>query len=213
MKTLKITFLLILILALAINLGYCANEHKGKDEDKGKGGDKTIEIKEKKEHPVHSENQGRRNLIKKQQEESIVRENQPEREIYGRPFEGSVAREQNIIIGDLEKSLEKLDHARWAYNPNDQRGQGNMGKPDMIAPYGHDKDSDRKELYGNRGRVIKTTVPEPPAPEPTPPPAPEPTPPPAPEPPPVPQPTPPPAPTPPPEPTPDPGQPVPQPPF
>ena len=29
-----------------------------------------------------------------------------------------------------------------------------MGKVDMLDPFGHDKDSDRKELYGNNGRPI-----------------------------------------------------------
>ncbi|MGE5279828.1 MAG: hypothetical protein ACM3L6_03680 [Deltaproteobacteria bacterium] len=63
-----------------------------------------------------------------------------------------------------EKALAKLEHARWAYNPNDTRGQGNMGKVDMLDPYGQDKDSDRLALYGNRGRVIREVV----EPEPTP---------------------------------------------
>ena len=66
-----------------------------------------------------------------------------------------------------------------------------MGRPDMLNPYGHDKDSDRLELYGNRGRVIKEVEPAP-EPEPEPEPVPEPDP----------QPTPDPEPTPPPEPDP-----------
>lgn len=51
--------------------------------------------------------------------------------------------------------VEALNRARWSYNPHDTRGQGNMGKPDMLDPFGHDKDSDRKELYGNNGRPIR----------------------------------------------------------
>jgi hypothetical protein len=92
------------------------------------------------------------------------------------------------ILKDVKMALAKLDHSRWSYNPNDDRGQGNMGKVTMLDPYGHDKDSDRMELYGNRGRAIRAEpvpVPEPtPAPEPVPEPipipepAPEPTPPP-----------------------------------
>jgi hypothetical protein len=48
-----------------------------------------------------------------------------------------------------------LNRARWSHNPHDTRGQGNMGKVDMLDPFGHDKDSDRKELYGNNGRPIR----------------------------------------------------------
>ncbi|HEX9780634.1 MAG TPA: hypothetical protein VGB20_05400 [bacterium] len=53
------------------------------------------------------------------------------------------------------------------YNPNDTRGQGNMGKPDMRDPYGHDKDRDRSET-GNQGRVIRVTDDPEPDPEPDP---------------------------------------------
>jgi hypothetical protein len=65
------------------------------------------------------------------------------------------------------------NYSRWSYNPHDERGQGNMGKPDMVAPYGHDKDSDRLELTGSRGKVIRSAEP-PPEPEPPPDPEPEP---------------------------------------
>ena len=83
-----------------------------------------------------------------------------------------------VFSSKVEDSLSKLENSKWFYNPKDERGQGNMGKPDMLDPYGHDKDSDRMELYGNRGRVIKPEPPpEPPPPEP-PPPEPEPEPPP-----------------------------------
>lgn len=77
----------------------------------------------------------------------------------------------------LRQEQSRQERSRWWYNPNDDRGQGNMGKVTMLSPYGQDKDSDRMELYGNRGRVIRTEpVPEPP-PEPTPePPPPEPDP-------------------------------------
>ena len=94
-------------------------------------------------------------------------------------------------LHDLQKSLEKLKGSKWWYNPHDERGQGNNGKPDMLDPYGHDKDSDRKELYGNRGRKIREVEPEPPQPPPFPepePPLPEPEPGPEPDPPPLPEP-------------------------
>ena len=102
------------------------------------------------------------------------------------------------MLHNLEKSLRKLHRARWAYNPKDTRGQGNMGNVDMLDPFGHDKDSDRKELCGSNSRVIKVIEPEPP-PEPELPPEIEPEPPPE-----DPEPDPPPDPEPPPEPDPDP---------
>jgi hypothetical protein len=46
-----------------------------------------------------------------------------------------------------------LGKARWSFNPHDERGQGNMGKPRMRDPYGHDKDSGREK--SERGRPIK----------------------------------------------------------
>lgn len=68
---------------------------------------------------------------------------------------------QKQMMGDLDQSLKKLAKAQWTNNPNDDRGQGNNGKPDMLDPFGHGKDSNRKELYGNNGRVIKDQQPVP----------------------------------------------------
>ena len=120
----------------------------------------------------------------------------------------SFDRERNkhdTILKELDSSLRKLEHARWDFNPSDERSQGNKGKVDMLAPYGHDKNSDRKKLCGNNGRVIKEIEPTPvPEPEPTPVPEPEPTPVPEPEPTPVPEPEPTPVPEPEPTPVPEP---------
>jgi hypothetical protein len=90
--------------------------------------------------------------------------------------------ERKATLTSAQNALQKLERSSWWFNPNDTRGQGNMGNVIMLAPYGQDKDSDRLELYGNRGRVIKSEstpepVPEPvPEPEPTPDPTPNPTP-------------------------------------
>jgi len=70
----------------------------------------------------------------------------------GRRNSGNVKNEKEKRTIDL---LGALDRARWSYNSHDDRGQGNMGKVDMLDPFGHDKDSDRKELYGNNGRPIR----------------------------------------------------------
>ena len=125
--------------------------------------------------------------------------------------ENQRGQKQEVQRNLLRQERARQEHSRWWYNPNDDRGQGNMGQVTMLSPYGHDKDSNRMELYGNRGRVIKAEpAPEPPSPvpnpeptpipEPTPTPTPEPTPTPAP----APEPTPTPAPAPEPAPTPEP---------
>ena len=107
------------------------------------------------------------------------------------------------------KNLNKSEHSRWDYNPRDDRRQGNRSIHDMLDPYGHDKDSDRKALYGNNGRIIREPLPDP---EPDPLPDPDPEPDPVPEPEPTPDPVPEPEPTPTPEPEPDP-DPIPEMPF
>lgn len=56
-------------------------------------------------------------------------------------------------VDELLKSLNKMEKARWDYNPHDTRGQGNMGKVDMRSPYGFDKNSGREG--SERGRPIR----------------------------------------------------------
>ncbi len=93
-----------------------------------------------------------------------------------RRMERAIRKNEKVMIRGLGASLRKLDKARWSYHPRDDRGQGNMGKVDMLDPFGHNKDSDRKELYGNRGRVIREIIEPDPPPEPEPDPIPEPEP-------------------------------------
>jgi len=99
-----------------------------------------------------------------------------------RPGRGAEQRllnqQRKAALTSAQNALNKLDRSSWRYNPNDTRGQGNMGNVIMIAPYGHDKDSDRLALYGNRGRVITVEptpdpIPEDPTPDPIPDPIPE----------------------------------------
>ena len=142
-------------------------------------------------HPVHVPDRARGHGAALRRELSISRERQqvtmrqrlPDQNALRRIVRDTGHRSEKRdvrLMKSLNEAISKLEHSRWAYNPHDDRGQGNMGSVDMIAPYGHDKDSDRKELYGNRGRVIRAVEPTPPpepTPEPTPPPEPVPEPP------------------------------------
>ena len=74
-----------------------------------------------------------------------------------------------VLAGSAANSAGK----GFAYHPIDTRGQGNMGKPCMRDPYGHDKDRDRLET-GNQGRPVECVAPvSEPTPEPEPDPEPE----------------------------------------
>lgn len=205
----RYTEFILIVLILVISAAFsCAepghegdNPGKGQDDPgKGMGHDKIIQEKDN-GRPLHPEGKGyikhlNHQLLQPQainapriiNAESIIRAQGPE--VSGVSYEVFEKGEKE----ELNNYFEEFEHAKWWYNPHDPRGQGNMGRPDMIAPYGHDKDSDRLELYGNRGRVIKDEQPQPP-PEPEPPP-PEPSPEPEPEPP-TPEPEPPPKPEPP----------------
>jgi len=224
MKALKI----ILIIGVIILLGLSPAWSAPKDKDKENNGQGQEKQEQKEEVRQPKDNQGKRNehiseVVREQLTEKPSREiNNTAKEQARLIREGAIesdaskagrkdsliAREkqEKNILNDAKTALEKLENSRWAYNPNDTRGQGNMGRVTMIAPYGHDKDSDRMELYGNRGRVIRSE-PEPtptPEPEPTSTPEPEPTPTPTPEPESTPTPTPTPVPTPTPTPEPEP---------
>ena len=184
MKLWKVTLIMVLITALSLGVAYAAPKDK---DDPGQGKGQSIE-RTHPESPGRALGKDKQSRVKLQAQIRQFRTLTVGKRISIRPS----AREQNEqILKKLQESLAKLERSRWAYNPNDTRGQGNMGRPAMISPYGQDKDSDRLALYGNRGRVIKE-------PEPTPTPPPEPVP----EPTPIPEPTPDPTPTPPPEPDP-----------
>ncbi len=232
MKTLKVILIVGVVILLGLSLAWSAPKDKDK-ENNGQGQEKQ-ELKE--EARQSNDNQGKRNehipeAAAKQLTETpshevnnigkeqahLIREGAIESGVdKTEKKDSSMAKEkqEKNTLNDAKTALEKLENSRWAYNPNDTRGQGNMGQVAMIAPYGHDKDSDRMELYGNRGRVIRpeptpTPTPEPeptpaPQPEPTPTPTPEPEPTPAPQPEPTPTPTPTPEPTPTPTPEPEP---------
>lgn len=205
MKLFKVTskiFVVIMICSLFTATVYAAkkqdrtklskpkNESKKNNSNANNGKQKTLPSIEKKQVK-------QKNIIKKDINHDM-------RMLYKQSIQKQKKHSQNAnsqknktILNSLTKALSKLHTARYNYNPNDTQEQGNMGKVNMLDPYGHDKDSDRMELYGNRGRAIKEPVIEP---EPEPQPEPEPEPQPEPEPEPQPEPEPEPLPEPPPEP-------------
>lgn len=168
-KTFKVILGLAVVMALALNPLYAAPKEGKVNKGKAKG---------------HAISQGRRNT----HNDSIQRNHalkadfrQNRRKVYQPAIQRQAVhgRENKQLLEGLESALGKFEHSKWFYNPHDDRGQGNMGKVDMLDPYGHDKDSDRLALYGNRGRVIRIVEP---LPEPEPPPSQEPPPEPEPEP-------------------------------
>lgn len=115
----------------------------------------------------HSENKGRtqqiQEAIAKQARRNEVQRNRDARNI--RDHQPAV--NHNSDGNNRSKTnTAKSENGKWWKHPFDTRGQGNNGTPRMLNPYGFDKDSDRKELYGNNGRPIKEKedVPEEPAP-------------------------------------------------
>ena len=196
MKLFKTLLAVILVIFLIVQPAFSAPKGDGNGNGKAKGHDKFEEPKPQKEHKNHkAEDKGlkRGHLINHAQKQSTTAASCPEPQ---KSFVGNkhiIQSEMQLTLKNLQGVLQKLQHSKWWYNSHPESQGGNMGKPEKLDPYGHDKDSDRMELYGNRGRVIKTPVSEP-EPEPTlPPPEPEPEPEPTPPPPePEPEPTPPP---------------------
>jgi len=222
------------IVALAFTVTYCDAKPNGEKPNNGKSNAQQQDHKSEKNNPSQNEPKKADNPIKSPNAKSLtatppsitirtksisrdkdasqtkaLRPNVQRR--FDHQISHNVQKRNQTLIKDLNRSLLKLNNSKWSYNPHDDRGQGNMGKVDMLDPFGHDKDSNRKILYGNNGRVIKQIAPEPepepdpiPEPEPQPDPIPEPVPEPEPEPLPEPAPEPAPAPDPIPEPAPEP---------
>jgi membrane protein involved in colicin uptake len=92
----------------------------------------------------------------RQQDRRLEAESQrggSERSLERRHEPGERKEHAKVQVASLVDSLNKLEHARWSYNPHDTRGQGNMGKVDMRDPFGFDKDSGREGA--ERGRPIR----------------------------------------------------------
>ncbi len=137
-------------------------ENQGNAKGKGDHGnsENSVEKSRSQEHSSRSSNNGessassvsntqRRHIIEKARTQADVRANRPERGANGKSAEHIRINQTKNIKDNLPKAIEK---ARWSYNPNDERGQGNMGKVDMRDPYGFDKDSGREK--SERGRAI-----------------------------------------------------------
>jgi len=165
MRVLKILCAGVLILSLTIAHLYCVYADNGKhnaigrdnidrDKDKPDKPDKIEDVKERREinHSLHSLKRDIGDIRELRQNHFIERK----REIENVKERASQLRE-----------MQKKTPSKWSHNPNDVRGQGNMGRVNMLAPFGHNKNFDRKDYFGNRGRVIRNAEPEPvPLPEP-----------------------------------------------
>lgn len=147
MKTLKLLFIGMLVVAMATSVAYAAPGGNGR----GKG------PKKEKKEKTHQPNEKRSRAAERGRKQADLRANLPETangnarsRASGRRDEHSNRKEDKAHGRDFAKSFEK---ARWSHNPHDDRGQGNMGKPNMRDPYGHDKDSGREG--SERGRPIR----------------------------------------------------------
>lgn len=47
------------------------------------------------------------------------------------------------LMEAMEAAFDNNDHSGWQNHPSDERRQGNLGKPEMLPPYGMDKSPDR----------------------------------------------------------------------
>lgn len=173
---LKVLCVGIVTVALILNTGLVFAS-QGKGQDNGKGKDKTEDSPgnngqnngnqgqgrnnaERGQANPHSDPEKRRRNIENDRSQVDIRANRPEwksdREIRGKIIDTDRVREAKDKKVNL---LETLQKARWSYNPYDERGQGNMGKPLMRDPYGFDKDSGREK--GERGRPSRGNIEEP----------------------------------------------------
>lgn len=157
-NTFKVILGVVVVMALALNPLYAAPKEGKVNKGKAKG-----HAISRGRHNTHNDSIQRNHALK-----AIFR--QDRRKVCPPALLPQTVhtRKNKQLLEDLESALNKFEHSKWFYNPHDDRGQGNMGKVDMLDPYGHDKDSDRLALYGNRGRVIRIVEP---LPEPEPPPS------------------------------------------
>lgn len=181
MRIAQLLFIGIIIFSLTTSTGFCAGKGKGNN---GNNNGKQIHAKKNNGKSAQALNRSTNQRGKSAQQrvhgreqaknKADMRANRPDRKIQKQnDSPGAAIKEEKLAklnrgqrherrqepikekVERLKGVLNALEHARWAYNPHDDRGQGNNGKPDMLDPFGFDKDSDRKELYGNNGRPIK----------------------------------------------------------
>ena len=143
MKTLKKMLIGLIVVLLTMGTAYAVPGGNGKG--KGKGKVKTHENRGQANKEARDAT--RQNEIARDRQQRDLRANRPDSGNRGNGH--GEAKERR-------KELAKVnENAKWWKHPTDERGQGNNGKPKMLDPFGHDKDSNRKELYGNNGRPIR----------------------------------------------------------
>lgn len=155
MKILRWLFIGVVTVALIADPVY---GEPGKGQGKGQGRGNQGQIRGKSaSHAATPE--GRKDIIHRGRKDEKIRANRPDDQgtkighaakiDRGRSADHRQIKEAKVHVKGFLNALEK---ARWSYNPNDERGQGNMGKPKMRTPYGFDKDSGREG--SERGRAI-----------------------------------------------------------
>ncbi|MBN3037874.1 MAG: hypothetical protein JW869_00490 [Candidatus Omnitrophica bacterium] len=170
MKTLRACLVGLIICSLSIGQVYAAPKDKDKGNNgKAKGKEKTEKVKKSNKNngnafghakkALRSTPAAQKNNTEHSRNQSILRANIPDNPRSSVLHSPEKARRNNLLdksrvkkVGDL---LVALERARWMHNPHDERGQGNMGRPDMLDPFGHDKDSNREK--SERARPIKET--------------------------------------------------------
>ena len=170
MKRGRVLSICILVIALVFCPLYEACGKNDKGADKGRG--KVEDIRERAKG--NSRNKGNLkkevNMLKRANlRENIKSRKNMQEQVTKMKENVKQLREINRERKRMRELLDKKNNAKWSHNPNDERGQGNMGRVDMIAPLGHDKAFDRKSLFGNNGRVVRKLDPNPipvPLPEP-----------------------------------------------
>jgi hypothetical protein len=114
-----------------------------------------------------SEPERRRKQIERRRKQADTRANRPKKEKQSQRVGHTELRAKRSAKRDRGRSVDHgkvkensvaslfkaLGKARWSHNPQDERGEGNMGKPNMRDPNGLDKDSGREKR--ERGRPIR----------------------------------------------------------
>ena len=175
MKILKILFMTIIGITLVLSPAYGASKGKAKGKIEKAGGasngksnkgrsNARVESAGGKSNTNQPSNaraarptpkpERRRKLIERTREQADARANRPDknesRNSAIKRDRGRGAGHRRVKDSLTDDLLKALERARWSHNRHDERGQGNMGKPNMKDPYGHDRDSGREKSERDR---------------------------------------------------------------